>query len=107
MSNFAKVFYQPLKFTIMKRELKMRDFWEYVARIQEEVTNEVLNQVTKKEYCRCKKTVDDYMYNLRNVQFGRIQLYNKGQNKYVPLINEALKKRNIFIYSDFINIAFC
>ena len=91
----------------MKKEIKMQDFWEYVARIQEEVTNEVLDQIQENEYCRCKKTIDDYMYNLRNVQFGRIQLYNKGQNKYIPLINEALKKRNIFIYSDFINIAFC
>lgn len=91
----------------MKKDNQMRDFWEYVARIQKEVTNEVLDQITEDEYYQCKKTVDDYMYKLRNVQFGRIHLYNKGQNKYVPLINEALKKRNIFIYSDYINIAFC
>lgn len=91
----------------MKQEFKMQDFWEYVARIQEEVTNEVLDQITEDEYDQCWKTINDYMFNLRNVQFGVISTFNKIENKYVPLINKALKKRNIFIYSDCINITFC
>lgn len=90
----------------MKQELKMQDFWEYVARIQKEVTKEVLDQITEDEYDQCWKTVSDYMYNLRNVQFGVISTFNKIENKYIPLINEALKKRNIFIYSDCIHITF-
>lgn len=91
----------------MKKELKMQDFWLYVAQIQEEVENEVLKQVTEDEYSPCLRTISDYMFCLKATHFDRIQLFNKGQNKYIPLINEALKKRNIFIYSDYINIAFC
>ena len=90
----------------MKLAIETMDFWEYVARIQDEVRQEVLKQVTDDEYLPCLKTFLDYMYNLRNFHIGRIKLFNKGQNKYIPLINEALKKRNIFIYSDYINIAF-
>lgn len=82
------------------------DFWEYVARIQDEVGKEVLEQVTDDEYVACVRTISDYMYNLRNFHVGRIKLFNKGQNKYIPLINEALKKRDIFIHSDYISIAF-
>ena len=91
----------------MKKELKMQDFWLYVAQIQEQVGNEVLKQVTEDEYLTCVKTITDYMFCLKAMYLGRIQLFNKGQNKYIPLINEALKKRGIFIYSDYINIAFC
>ena len=90
----------------MKQEFEIQDFWEYVARIQKEVTKEVLDQITEDEYWQCMKTVSDYMYNLRNVQFGIISTFNKTENKYIPLINEALKKRNIFIYSDCIHITF-
>ena len=89
----------------MKREFKMQDFWEYVARIQEEVTNEVLDQITEDEYYQCRKTVNDYMYNLRNVQVGVVSAFNRGQNKYIKLINEALAKRNIFIASNYIHIS--
>lgn len=91
----------------MKREFKMQDFWEYVARIQEEVTNEVLDQITEDEYYQCKKTVNDYMYNLRNVQVGVVSAFNRGGNKYIKLINEALAKRNIFIASNYIHISIC
>lgn len=104
MGNYVE-FLNYLK--IMKPNIKMQDFWEYVARIQEEVTNEVLDQITEDEYDQCWKTVNDYMYNLRNVQFGVISTFNKIENKYIPLINKALKKRNIFIYSDCIAITFC
>ena len=91
----------------MKREFKMQDFWEYVARIQEEVTNEVLDQITEDEHYQCKETVNDYMYNLRNVQVGVISAFNRGENKYIKLINEALAKRNIFIASNYIHISIC
>ena len=33
----------------MKPDIKTQNFWEYVARIQEEVTNEVLEQTTDDE----------------------------------------------------------
>lgn len=85
----------------------MQDFWLYVAEIQEEVKKEVLNQVTEDEYFPCLRTITDYMFCLKATRMDRIQLFNKGQNKYIPLINEALKKRNIFIYSDYMSIAFC
>lgn len=91
----------------MKREFKMQDFWEYVARIQEEVTNEVLSQITEDEYCQCRELVNDYMYNLRNVQIGVVSAFNRGENKYIPLINEALAKRNIFVASNYIHISIC
>ena len=91
----------------MKREFKMQDFWEYVARIQEEVTNEVLNQITENEYYQCRKLVNDYMYNLRNVQVGVVSAFNRGENKYIQLINEALAKRNIFITANYIHISIC
>ena len=90
----------------MKREFKMQDFWMYVAQIQEEVAQEVLKQVTEEEYFPCHRAITDYMFCLRTMNLDRIKLFNKGQNKYIPLINEALKKRNIFIYSNYINIAF-
>ena len=90
----------------MKKDLQIQDFWLYVAQIQQEITQEVLNQVAEDEYFQCARTITDYMFNLRAMHLVRIKLYNKGQNKYITLINEALKKRNIFIYSDYINIAF-
>lgn len=89
----------------MKKEIKMQDFWLYVAQIQEEVGQEVLEQVTIEEYFPCIRAISDYMYNLRAMHLDRIKLFNKGQNKYIPLINEALKKRNIFIASNYIHIS--
>lgn len=85
----------------------MQDFWLYCAQIQEEVAQEVLDQVTVDEYFRCARTITDYMFNLRAMHLDRIWAMNRSGNPYIDLINEALKKRNIFIYSDFINIAFC
>ena len=90
----------------MKKNYQMEDFWFYVAQIQEEVEKEVLKQVTEDEYFPCMRTITDYMYCLKATHIDRIALYNKGQNKYIPLINEALKTRNIFICSDYISIAF-
>lgn len=91
----------------MKQEFKMQDFWEYVARIQYEVTKEVLNQITEDEYCQCKETVNDYMFNLRNMQVGVVSAFTRGENKYIKLVNEALAKRNIFIASNYIHISIC
>ena len=91
----------------MKKDYQMRDFWLYVAQIQEKVAQEVLDQVPEEEYFPCHRAITDYMFCLRAMHLDRIQLFNKGQNKYIPLINEALKKRGIYIYSDYINIAFC
>ena len=91
----------------MKREFKMQDFWEYVARIQEEVTNEVLNQTTEEERYQCMETVNDYMFNLRNMQVGVVSAFTRGENKYIKLVNEALAKRNIFIASNYIHISIC
>ena len=75
------------------------DFWEYVARIQEEVGQEVLEQVTDEEYFPCVRAISDYMYNLRNLHIGRIWAMNITDNKFIKLINEALTKRNIYISS--------
>lgn len=88
----------------MKKKIEMRDFWGYIARIQEEVAQEVVKQVTEDEYFQCLRAITDYMFCLRNLHIDRIRLFNKGQNKYIPLINEALKKRDIFIYSNYIHI---
>ena len=71
----------------MKQDIKKQDFWEYVARIQEEVGQEVLEQVTDEEYFPCVRAI------------------NITDNKFIKLINEALKKRNIFIASNYIHIS--
>lgn len=91
----------------MKQDFKDQDFWEYVARIQEEVGQEVLEQVTDEEYFPCVRAIGDYMYNLRNLHIGRIWAMNITDNKFIKLINEALKKRNIFIASNYIHISIC
>lgn len=89
----------------MKQDFKNMDFWEYVARIQEEVGQEVLEQVEIEEYFPCMRAITDYMYNLRNLHIGRIWAMNKSGNKFIKLINEALKKRNIFISEVYIHIS--
>lgn len=91
----------------MKQEFKMQDFWEYVARIQEEVTKEVLEQTTDDEYSVCLQAILDYMYELRNMHMDRIWHFNSMNIKYVKLINEALAKRNIFITANYIHISIC
>lgn len=97
--------FQPLKFTIMKPDIKTQSLWEYIARIQEEVSKEVLEQTTDDEYSVCLQAILDYMYELRNMNTDRIWHFNSMNIKYVKLINEALKKHNIFISSKYIHIS--
>ena len=85
----------------------MQDFWLYTAQIYEEVAQEVLEQVSEDEYLPCVKVISDYMFNLRAMHMDRIRAMNKNKNVYIPLINEALKKRNIFISECYIHISFC
>ena len=105
-SNFAEVINQPFNFTIMKPDIKTQNLWEYIARIQEEVSKEVLEQTTDDEYSVCLQAILDYMYELRNMNTDRIWHFNSMNIKYVKLINEALKKHNIFISSQYIHISF-
>lgn len=89
----------------MKPDIKTQDFWEYIARIQEEVTKEVLEQTTDDEYSICLQAILDYMHDLRNMHMDRIWHYNSVGNKYIQLINKALAKRNIFVSSTYIHIS--
>ena len=89
----------------MKKEIKMQDFWMYVAQIQEEVSQEVLEQVEIEEYFPCIRAITDYMFNLRATHLDRIWAMNKSGNKFIKLINEALKKRNIYISESYIHIS--
>lgn len=45
------------------------------------------------------------MFNIRNMHIDGIWALNMIENKYINLINEALKKRNIFICSTYIHIS--
>ena len=47
----------------------------------------------------------DYMYDLRNMHLDKIWHFNSMDNKWIKLINEALKKRNIFISYKYIHIS--
>ena len=85
----------------------MQDFWLYTAQIYEEVAQEVLEQVSEDEYLPCVRVISDYMFNLRAMHMDRIWAMNKSRNVYIKLINEALKKRNIFISECYIHISFC
>lgn len=89
----------------MKTDIKTQSLWEYVARIQEEVSKEVLEQTTDDEYSVCLQAILDYMHELRNMNTDRIWHFNSMNIKYVKLINEALKKHNIFITSNYIHIS--
>ena len=89
----------------MKKEIKMQDFWLYVAQIQEEVSQEVLEQVEIEEYFPCIRAITDYMFNLRAMHLDRIWAMNYTDNKFIKLINEALKKRNIVISECYIHIS--
>lgn len=89
----------------MKTDIKTQSLWEYVARIQEEVSKEVLEQTTDDEYSVCLQAILDYMRELRNMNTDRIWHFNSMNIKYVKLINEALKKHNIFITSNYIHIS--
>lgn len=89
----------------MKPDIKTQGLWEYVARIQEEVSKEVLEQTTDDEYSICMQAILDYMFDIRNMHLDRIWQCNSMNNKYIQLINEALKKRNIFISYKYIHIS--
>ena len=89
----------------MKPDIKTQSLWEYIARIQEEVSKEVLEQTTDDEYSVCLQAILDYMYELRNMNMDRIWHFNSMNIKYVKLVNEALKKHNIFISSNYIHIS--
>ena len=89
----------------MKPDIKTQSLWEYVARIQEEVSKEVLEQTTEDEYSICMQAILDYMFDIRNMHLDRIWQCNSMNNKYIKLINEALAKRNIFIASNYIHIS--
>ena len=81
----------------MKKNYQITDFLLYVSQIQEEIEQEVLEQVTDEEYFKCKKTINDYMFCLKTMHMDRIWAMNRHANKYIDLINEALKKRSILI----------
>lgn len=89
----------------MKKDYQMQDFWLYVAQIQEEVGQEVLEQVSEDEYFPCVRAITDYMFNLRAMHLNSVWAMNMSENKYIKLINEALAKRNIFIASNYIHIS--
>ena len=89
----------------MKPDIKTQSLWEYIARIQEEVSKEVLEQTTDDEYSVCLQAILDYMYELRNMNMDRIWHFNSMNIKYVKLVNEALKKHNIFISSNYKHIS--
>lgn len=89
----------------MKPDIKTQSLWEYIARIQEEVSKEVLEQTTDDEYSLCLQAILDYMFYLRNMHLDKIWHLNSMNNKYIKLINEALAKRNIFIASNYIHIS--
>ena len=89
----------------MKPDIKTQGLWEYVARIQEEVSKEVLEQTTDDEYSICMQAILDYMFDIRNMHLDKIWHFNSMDNKWIKLINQALAKRNIFITSNYIHIS--
>lgn len=89
----------------MKKDYQMQDFWLYVAQIQEEVGQEVLEQVSEDEYFPCVRAITDYMFNLRAMHLNSVWAMNMSGNKYIKLINEALAKRNILIAPNYIHIS--
>ena len=90
---------------IMKREVKMQDFWIYVAQIQKEVVEEVLKQVPEVEYLSCMKVISSYILDLRAMRVESIWAMNRSANKYIELVNEALKKRSILISEYYVHIS--
>lgn len=89
----------------MKKNYQIQDFWLYVAQIQKEVTEEVLEQVTEDEYYPCVKAITNYMFDLRAMHLDEIWAMNRSGNKYIDLINEALMKRNILISEFYVHIS--
>ena len=89
----------------MKKDYQMQDFWMYVAQIQKEVVEEVLERVSEEEYLSCMKTISTYMFDLRAMHLDSIWAMNRSGNKYIDLINEALKKRSILISEYYVHIS--
>ena len=89
----------------MKKDYQIEDFWLYVAQIQKEVVEEVLERVTEEEYLPCMKAISSYMFDLRAMHLDRIWAMNRSGNKYIDLINEALKKRSILISEYYVHIS--
>lgn len=89
----------------MKREVKMQDFWIYVALIQKEVVEEVLKRVPEVEYLSCMKVISSYILDLRAMRLESIWAMNRSGNKYIDLVNEALKKRGILISEYYVHIS--
>lgn len=89
----------------MKKNYQIQDFWLYVAQIQKEVVEEVLERVTEEEYLSCMKAISSYMFDLRAMHLDRIWEMNRSGNKYIDLINEALEKRSILISEYYIHIS--
>lgn len=89
----------------MKKDNQIQDFWLYVAQIQKEVADEVLERVTEEEYLPCMKAISTYMFDLRAMHLDRIWAMNRNGNKYIDLINEELKKHNILISEFYVHIS--
>ena len=89
----------------MKKNYQMQDFWIYVAQIQKEVVEEVLEQLQEVEYLSCMKVISTYLLDLRAMRLDSIWAMNRSENKYIELVNEALKKRSILISEYYVHIS--
>ena len=89
----------------MKKNYQMQDFWMYVAQIQKEVVEEVLERVPEEEYLTCMKEISTYMFDLRAMHLDSIWAMNRSGSKYIDIINEALKKRSILISEYYVHIS--
>ena len=89
----------------MKKDYKMQDFWMYVAQIQKEVVEEVLKRIPEVEYLSCMKVISSYLLDLRAMRLDSIWAMNRSGNKYIELVNEALKKRSILISEYYVHIS--
>ena len=83
----------------------MQDFWIYVAQIQKEVVEEVLKRVPEVEYLSCMKVISCYLLDLRAMHLDSIWAMNRSGDKYIDLVNEALKKRSILISEYYVHIS--
>ena len=83
----------------------MQDFWIYVASIQKEVIEEVLKRVPEVEYLSCMKVISCYLLDLRAMRLESIWEMNRSEDKYIDLVNEALRKRSILISEYYVHIS--
>ena len=77
----------------------------YVAQIQKEVVEEVLKRIPEVEYLSCMKVISSYLLDLRAMRLDSIWAMNRSGNKYIELVNEALKKRSILISEYYVHIS--